>query len=249
VARRIDADRDNAARGGHRVTEPVVVANDLHREYHMGEELVRAVRGVTLEVMRRDYVAIVGPSGCGKSTMLNLLGGIDRPTSGTVTINGSRVDQMRDREATRFRLHNIGFVFQRFYLMPALTAIENVELPMAEAKMDAEDRVHRARELLAFVGLGTRRDHRPAQLSGGEQQRVAIARALANRPQIILADEPTGELDAQTGADMIELLGQVNRDGTTIIVVTHDEDLARAARRVVHMRDGLVVDDRRQDVP
>ncbi|MEP6493694.1 MAG: ABC transporter ATP-binding protein [bacterium] len=225
----------------------VLAASDLRREYHMGEELVHAVRGVTLEVTRGDYVAIVGPSGCGKSTMLNLLGGIDRPSGGTVTINGSRIDGMRDAEATRFRLHNIGFVFQRFYLMPALTAIENVELPMAEAKMNAEDRVHRARELLAYVGLGARRDHRPAQLSGGEQQRVAIARALANRPQILLADEPTGELDAKTGADMIALLAQVNRDGTTIIVVTHDEDLAGAAKRVVHMRDGVVVDDHRQD--
>ncbi|HTE47288.1 MAG TPA: ABC transporter ATP-binding protein [Gemmatimonadaceae bacterium] len=226
----------------------VLSASDLRREYHMGDELVRAVRGVSLDVIRGDYVAIVGPSGCGKSTMLNLLGGIDRPSGGTVTINGARVDRMRDGEATRFRLHNIGFVFQRFYLMPALTAMENVELPMAEAKkLDGEDRLHRARELLAYVGLGSRRDHRPAQLSGGEQQRVAIARALANKPQILLADEPTGELDAKTGTDMIELLAQVNRDGTTIIVVTHDEELARAARRVVHMRDGVVVDDHRQD--
>jgi putative ABC transport system ATP-binding protein len=213
----------------------------------MGEDLVRAVRGVTLEVAQGDYVAIVGPSGCGKSTLLNLLGGIDRPSSGTVTIDGSRIDQMRDSEATRFRLHHIGFVFQRFYLMPALTAIENVELPMAEAKVGREQRVTRAGELLAYVGLGARRDHRPAQLSGGEQQRVAIARALANTPQLLLADEPTGELDAKTGTEMIELLAQVNRDGTTIVVVTHDEDLARAAKRVVHMRDGVVVDDQRQD--
>jgi putative ABC transport system ATP-binding protein len=229
------------------MNDPVLVTRDLRREYHMGDELVRAVRGVTLEIARGDYVAIVGPSGCGKSTLLNLLGGIDRPTAGSVQINGSRIDAMRDGEATRFRLLHIGFVFQRFYLMPALTAIENVELPMAEAKMPGTERVERARELLAYVGLSARRDHRPAQLSGGEQQRVAIARALANKPRILLADEPTGELDAKTGTEMIGLIGQVNRDGTTIIVVTHDEELASAASRVVHMRDGVVVDDRRQD--
>jgi putative ABC transport system ATP-binding protein len=229
--------------------DTLLIAQDLRREYHMGEELVRAVRGVSLRVNRGDYVAIVGPSGCGKSTLLNLIGGIDHPTAGTVTINGARIDQMRDAEVTRFRLQHIGFVFQRFYLMPALTAIENVELPMAEAKMPREQRVRRARELLAYVGLAERRDHRPAQLSGGEQQRVAIARALANKPQLLVADEPTGELDATTGAEMIELIAQVNRDGTTIVVVTHDEDLARAARRVVHMRDGVIVDDRRQDAP
>src|SRR5215208_2188901 len=194
-----------------------------------------------------DALPIVGPSGCGKSTLLNLLGGIDRPTAGAVSIDGERVDRLSDAAATRFRLLHIGFVFQRFYLMPALTAIENVELPMAEAKLSREQRVHRARELLAYVGLEQRRDHRPAQLSGGEQQRVAIARALANKPQLLLADEPTGELDAKTGAEMIELLGQVNRDGTTVVVVTHDEELARAAKRVVHMRDGVVVDDHRQE--
>ena len=225
----------------------VLIATDLRREYHMGEDLVHAVRGVTLEIARGDYVAIVGPSGCGKSTLLNLLGGIDRPSEGSVTIEGSRIDRMRDAELTRFRLNHIGFVFQRFYLMPALTAIENVELPMAEARVARDARLARARELLAYVGLGGRRDHRPAQLSGGEQQRVAIARALANRPQLLLADEPTGELDAKTGTEMIALLAQVNRDGTTVVVVTHDEELAGAAKRVVHMRDGVVVDDHRQE--
>jgi putative ABC transport system ATP-binding protein len=229
--------------------ESLLIAQDLRREYHMGDELVRAVRGVSLRVNRGDYVAIVGPSGCGKSTLLNLIGGIDHPTVGSVTIDGMRIDQMSDAEATRFRLRHVGFVFQRFYLMPALTAIENVELPMAEARLPRNHRLRRARELLAYVGLGERCDHRPAQLSGGEQQRVAIARALANKPQLLVADEPTGELDAKTGTEMIELIAQVNRDGTTIIVVTHDEDLARAARRVVHMRDGVIVDDRRQDVP
>ena len=226
---------------------PLLIARDLRRDYHMGGELVHAVRGVSLDVDDGDYLAVVGPSGCGKSTLLNLLGGIDRPSGGSVEIAGERIDRMRDADATRFRLLRVGFVFQRFYLMPALTALENVELPLAEARVARRDRVERARELLSYVGLGTRLDHRPAQLSGGEQQRVAIARALANRPRVLLADEPTGELDAHTGADMITLLGQVNRDGTTIIVVTHDEDLAGAAKRVVHMRDGVVVGDRRQD--
>ena len=225
----------------------LVVARDLTRNYHMGGELVHAVRGVSLDVDDGDYLAVVGPSGCGKSTLLNLLGGIDRPSGGSVEIGGERVDRMRDVDATRFRLLRVGFVFQRFYLMPALTALENVELPLAEAKVTRRERVARARELLAYVGLAARLDHRPAQLSGGEQQRVAIARALANRPHLLLADEPTGELDAHTGAEMIALLGRVNADGTTIVVVTHDEDLARAAKRVVHMRDGVVVDDRRQD--
>jgi putative ABC transport system ATP-binding protein len=228
-------------------TQPLLSARDLRRDYHMGAELVHAVRCVSLDVARGDYVAIVGPSGCGKSTMLHLLGGIDRPDAGSVTIDGTRVDAMSDREATRFRLLHIGFVFQRFYLMPALNAEENVELPMAEAKQATAVRRKRARDLLAYVGLAGRRDHRPSQLSGGEQQRVAIARALANQPRLLLADEPTGELDARTGTEMIELLAQVNRDGTTIVVVTHDEVLARAARRVVHMRDGVIVDDRRQD--
>lgn len=229
------------------MSDVLLSARDLQREYHMGGELVRAVRGVSLDVDRGDYVAIVGPSGCGKSTMLNLLGGIDRPNVGTVTIDGDRIDRMSDRDATRFRLLHIGFVFQRFYLMPALSALENVELPMAEAKVPTTERHRRARDLLAYVGLAERKDHRPAQLSGGEQQRVAIARALANQPRILLADEPTGELDAKTGREMIELLAQVNRDGTTILVVTHDEKLALAARRVVHMQDGVIVDDRRQD--
>lgn len=223
---------------------PLLCARELRRDYQMGDEIVHAVRGVSLNVASGDYVAFVGPSGCGKSTMLNLLGGIDRPTTGSVAIDGTRIDAMSDATATRFRLLNVGFVFQRFYLMPALTAMENVELPMAEAKVSRAQRQTRASELLAYVGLAGRRNHRPSQLSGGEQQRVAIARALANDPRLLLADEPTGELDARTGVEMIELLGRVNADGMTIVVVTHDENLADAAKRVVHMRDGLIVDDR-----
>ena len=228
------------------MTGPVLTARDLQREYHMGEELVHAVRGVSLDIDEGEYLAIVGPSGCGKSTLLNLLGGIDRPTSGAVSIRGQRLDEMRDAELTRFRLRQLGFVFQRFYLMPALTARENVELPLAEARLPTAQRRERARSLLDYVGLAGRLDHRPAQLSGGEQQRVAIARALANKPALLLADEPTGELDAATGAEMIALLKQLNGDGTTIVVVTHDEDLARAAHRIIHMRDGVIVDEQRK---
>ena len=221
-------------------------ARDLRRDYAMSGEVVHAVRGVSLHVRTGESVAVVGPSGCGKSTLLNLLGVIDVPTSGTISILGERVETMSDRDATRFRLRHVGFVFQRFYLMPVLSALENVELPMAEAGMPRDERQARARELLAYVGLAARERHRPSQLSGGEQQRVAIARALANQPALLLADEPTGELDARTGAEMIALFEQLNADGTTLVVVTHDEDLARAARRVVHMRDGIIVDDRAQ---
>ena len=221
---------------------PIVSLREVRRDYALGAERVHALQGVSLDVERSDYVAIVGPSGCGKSTLLNLIGVIDQPTSGTVIIAGKRVDAMSDREATSFRLHNVGFVFQRFYLMPILSALENVELPMAEAKVPADERKSRAAELLAYVGLSSRERHRPSELSGGEQQRVAIARALANHPALILADEPTGELDARTGAEIISLFRRLNSDGTTIVVVTHDEDLANAARHEVHMRDGRIVD-------
>jgi len=223
------------------MTTTIVDARALVREYRMGEEIVHALRGVSLAVHEGEHVAIVGPSGCGKSTLLNLLGVIDRPTSGELSIAGQRVDRLSDARATDFRLRRIGFVFQRFYLMQALTARENVELPLAEAGMGGTERRDRALELLDYVGLRKRERHRPSQLSGGEQQRVAIARALANRPALLLADEPTGELDARTGAEMIALFERLNADGTTIVVVTHDEELAHAAKRVVHMRDGEIV--------
>jgi putative ABC transport system ATP-binding protein len=222
--------------------EIVLAARDVRRDYPVVGEPVHAVRGISLDVAAGDWVAVVGPSGCGKSTLLNLLGAIDRPTSGSISIRGKDVARMNDAEATRFRLTGIGFVFQRFYLMPTLTASENVELPMSEAKVPRARRVARARELLTYVGLGARADHRPYQLSGGEQQRVAIARALANQPALLLADEPTGELDARTGTEMIALFDRLNRDGTTIVTVTHDEELAQAARCVVHMKDGAIVD-------
>ena len=225
------------------VTTPTISLHEVRREYRLGSGTVHAVRGVSFDVAEGEWAAVVGPSGCGKSTLLHLLGAIDRPTSGTVRLRDRDVGAMSDKEATGFRLRHVGFVFQRFYLMPTLGARENVELPMAEAGMSKRERADRARELLSYVGLAEREGHRPAQLSGGEQQRVAIARALANRPALLLADEPTGELDARTGAEIIELLGRLNGDGTTIVVVTHDETLARAARRVIHMRDGLVERD------
>jgi len=221
----------------------LVRARDVRRDYPLDGEAVHALRGVSLEIERGEYLAIVGPSGCGKSSLLNLLGAIDAPTSGSVEIEGRNVGSLGDREVTAFRLHHIGFVFQRFYLLPILSARENVELPMAEAGVPAAERRQRSTELLRYVDLGDRLRHRPSQLSGGEQQRVAIARALANRPALLLADEPTGELDAKTGREIIDLFGRLNADGTTVVVVTHDEGLARAARRVVHMRDGQIVHD------
>lgn len=219
----------------------LVVVRELRREYRLGGEVVHALRGVSFTIARGEYVAIVGPSGCGKSTLLNQLGVIDQPTSGVLEIDGRNVAAMSDRDATEFRLHRIGFVFQRFYLMPTLSAAENVMLPMWEAGAGSAQRRARAAELLDYVGLGHRLDHRPSELSGGEQQRVAVARSLANSPPIVLADEPTGELDEATGAEIISLFRRLNTDGTTIVVVTHDSELAAATGRQIHMRDGTIV--------
>jgi putative ABC transport system ATP-binding protein len=222
---------------------PLVVLDGVARDYPLEGEPVHAVRGVSLAIHDGEYMAVVGPSGSGKSTLLNLLGAIDRPTAGTVRIAGRDVSALSDREVTRFRLLTLGFVFQRFYLMPTLSALENVELPMAEAGVGKAQRRARARELLAYVGLSARERHRPPQLSGGEQQRVAIARSLANRPRILLADEPTGELDAATGHEIIALFERLNAEGMTIVVVTHDAELAERTRRVVRMRDGRIESD------
>jgi putative ABC transport system ATP-binding protein len=221
---------------------PPLLARDLRKDYPMNGETVHALRGVSLRVDAGDYVAIVGPSGSGKSTLLQLLGGIDVPSGGTVELLGTRLDALTDRELTRLRLTRLGFIFQRFHLLPVLTAAENVELPMAEAGVARGERRGRARELLTYVGLAHRVDHRATQLSGGEMQRVAIARALANRPAVLLADEPTGELDATTGSEILELFRRLNADGTTLVVVTHDDRLADQAGRVVHMLDGTIRD-------
>ena len=208
----------------------------------MNGETVHALRGVSLRVDQGDYVAIAGPSGSGKSTLLQLLGGIDTPSSGSVELLGTPLDTLRDSELTRLRLTRLGFIFQRFHLLPVLTARENVELPMAEAGVRRPERQARARELLEFVGLGHRAEHRATQLSGGEMQRVAIARALANRPAVVLADEPTGELDAATGQEILGLFRRLNQGGTTLVVVTHDDRLAAEASRVIHMLDGAIRD-------
>ncbi len=218
----------------------VAEARDLSRTYMRGGTEVRAVRDVTLEIRPADYVAVVGPSGSGKSTLLNLLGGIDVPSSGRVCLLGHDTRSLSDRRLTRLRLEKVGFVFQRFHLLPALSAVENVELPMAEAGHPKAERRRCAEELLDYVGLGHRIDHRPGQLSGGEMQRVGIARALANRPEIILADEPTGELDQETGREIADLFRRLNADGTTLVIVTHDQRLADAASVVRRMRDGAL---------
>jgi putative ABC transport system ATP-binding protein len=207
----------------------------------MNGEVVHAVRGVSLDIEQGSYSAIVGPSGCGKSTLLHLLGGIDTPSAGSIEILGTALGELSDSELTRLRLLRLGFVFQRFHLLPVLSARENVELPMAEAGIRPAERRDRARELLAYVGLEGRSNHRATQLSGGEMQRVAIARAMANRPAILLADEPTGELDARTGHGILELFRKLNQDGVTLVVVTHDERLALEAGRQIHMLDGQIV--------
>jgi putative ABC transport system ATP-binding protein len=225
------------------VSGPVIHCDDVVRSYRMGDAVVQAVRGISLEIGRGEFAAITGPSGCGKSTLLHLLGAVDVPSSGRVLVNGRDTASLDDGEATAFRLRHIGFVFQRFYLMPTLSALENVELPMAEAGMEKKARRARAAELLGYVGLGDRRSHRPTQLSGGEQQRVAIARALSNEPALLLADEPTGELDAATGETLLALFGQLHKDGTTLLFVTHDQVVAQAAERVIRLRDGRVHDD------
>jgi len=221
---------------------PPLLARELRKDYPMNGETVHALRGVSLRVDAGDYVAIVGPSGSGKSTLLQLLGGLDTPSSGSVEVLGTPLDTLSDAELTRLRLTRLGFIFQRFHLLPVLTARENVELPMAEAGVARAERRSRARELLAYVGLGHRADHRATQLSGGEMQRVAIARALANRPAVLLADEPTGELDAATGHEILELFRRLNGDGTTLAVVTHDDRLAAEAGRIIHMLDGTIRD-------
>jgi putative ABC transport system ATP-binding protein len=224
------------------VNGSILSARDLHKDYPMNGAAVHALRGVSLEVRAGEYIAIAGPSGSGKSTLLQLIGGIDTPSSGSVDLLGTRLDALSDRELTRLRLTRLGFVFQRFHLLPVLTACENVELPMAEAGVGRRQRRERASELLAYVGLGQRAGHRATQLSGGEMQRVAIARALANQPALLLADEPTGELDAATGTEILSLFRRLNQDGTTLVVVTHDERLAAEAGRVIHMLDGRIRD-------
>ena len=201
---------------------------------------VTAVRDVTLDIHGGDYLAVRGPSGCGKSTLLHMLGCVDAPSSGTLLFDGHDVASLSDAARSGLRLRQIGFVFQRFFLLPMLTAWENVELPQSEAGLSKAERRERTRALLEYVGLAGRADHRPSQLSGGEMQRVAVARALANRPRLLLADEPTGELDRATGEQIADLLDRVNADGTALVIVTHDPALAARASRILTMADGRV---------
>jgi putative ABC transport system ATP-binding protein len=218
----------------------IVSASRVSRVFSMPAGPVTAVRDVSLDIAVGEHVAVRGPSGCGKSTLLHMLGCVDTPSGGTLLFEGHDVATLSDRERSLLRLRSIGFVFQRFFLLPMLSAAENVELPMSEAGVAAAERRQRARELLDYVGLSARADHRPSQLSGGEMQRVAIARALANRPRLLLADEPTGELDQATGEHVAALLDRVNGDGTAMVIVTHDHALADRARRILTMRDGRV---------
>jgi putative ABC transport system ATP-binding protein len=218
----------------------LVEARDVRREYRLKGDLIEAVRGISLEVGPGDFLAIVGPSGSGKSTLLHLLGAVDSPTSGAVFLDGSDVTSMSDPERARFRLEHVGLVFQRFHLLPMLTALENVELPMAEAGLGRRERLERAEALLARVGLADRMRHRPGEISGGQRQRVAVARALANSPALLLADEPTGELDQTTSAGMLELFQSLNEDGTAIVVATHDLQLAAGAREQLKLVDGRI---------
>ena len=218
----------------------LVEARDLQKVFPMPAGPVVAVQDVCLTIDTGEYTAIMGPSGCGKSTLLHLLGCVETPTAGTLRFDGRDVGALRDAERSRIRLNRIGFVFQRFFLLPMLTAWENIELPMSEAGMERAQRSERTRGLLEYVGLAQRADHRPSQLSGGEMQRVAIARALANRPRLLLADEPTGELDEATGDQIGDLIDRVHADGTAIVVVTHNPSLARRASRQLTMRGGRI---------
>ena len=211
--------------------------------YVMGEEKVAALAGVDLTIGRGENVAVIGPSGSGKSSLMNILGGLDRPSQGTYRFDGEDVGHFNDNDLADFRRRRIGFVFQSFQLLPRLTALQNVELPMIYAGIGRRERRDRAASLLDRVGLASRMSHRPTQLSGGQQQRVAIARALANSPDLLLADEPTGALDTQTGQDVLALFAQLNAEGLTLVLVTHDHDVAAAARRRVAFRDGLIIED------
>jgi putative ABC transport system ATP-binding protein len=222
------------------MSAPLIVAQSIAKVFPMGGGPVHALRDVTVTIRQGEYLAIRGPSGCGKSTLLHILGCVDSPTSGSLRFEGDEVGGLSDLARSNLRLRSIGFVFQRFFLLPMLTAAENVEVPQAEAGVSRAERRRRTTELLEYVGLAHRRDHRPSQLSGGEAQRVAVARALANRPRLLLADEPTGELDRANGEHIAQLLDRVQADGTTVVVVTHDPSLAARAARQLIMRDGTI---------
>jgi putative ABC transport system ATP-binding protein len=225
----------------------IICTENLWKTYDMGsEQQVQALRGINLRINRNEYVAIMGPSGSGKSTLMNLIGCLDTPSSGNYWLNGQQVSDLDDDELARIRNKEIGFVFQTFNLLPRASALHNVELPLIYAGVPAEDRVERAKAALRAVDLEPRMNHKPNELSGGQRQRVAIARALINNPSIILADEPTGNLDSQTGNEIMALFDRLYQQGNTIILVTHEHDIAEYAHRVVHLKDGVVAGDERK---
>ncbi|NBL65872.1 ATP-binding cassette domain-containing protein [Flavobacterium sp. NST-5] len=216
---------------------------DIKRDFILGDETINVLKGIDLNIQKGEYVALMGPSGSGKSTLMNLLGCLDTPTSGTYILNGKDVSQMSDNELAEIRNKEIGFVFQTFNLLPRTTALNNVALPMIYAGYSKSERTKRAEEVLTQVGLGDRMDHEPNQLSGGQRQRVAVARALVNRPSIILADEPTGNLDSKTSVEIMNLFDEIHANGNTVILVTHEEDIAEHAHRIIRLRDGLIESD------
>jgi putative ABC transport system ATP-binding protein len=226
----------------------IIRIRELSREYRMGEERILALRDVSLDIERNEYLAIMGPSGSGKSTMMNLLGCLDTPSGGEYWLNGQEVSRLSDDELARVRNREIGFVFQTFNLLPRASALHNVELPLVYAGARARDRRERAAAALERVGLGQRMHHRPNELSGGQRQRVAIARALVNQPSILLADEPTGNLDSVTSEEIMAVFADLHATGQTVIMVTHEADIARHAQRVVELRDGRVASDRKQEL-
>ena len=224
----------------------VIRIENLTRFYTIGEETVRALNGINLTIEKNEYVALMGPSGSGKSTLMNIIGCLDTPTSGEYFLNGPNVAQLSDSDLAAIRNKEIGFVFQTFNLLPRLTALQNVALPLVYAGIPEVERLKKAKEVLEQVGLGDRIKHRPNELSGGQRQRVAVARALVNHPSIILADEPTGNLDSKTSEEIMQLLDIIHQAGNTIVLVTHEEDIALHAKRVVRMRDGIVESDQAQ---
>jgi putative ABC transport system ATP-binding protein len=230
-------------------TPAVIRTKGLTKDYVLGSETVRALRGVDLLVEPNEYVAIMGPSGSGKSTFMNLIGCLDTPSAGEYWLNGQPVSVLNDDELARIRNRDIGFVFQTFNLLPRATALHNVELPLIYGGVGSKERRKRAAEMLDRVGLGDRMDHRPSELSGGQRQRVAIARALINRPALLLADEPTGNLDSQTSYEIMNVLDRLHDDGQTILLVTHEHDIAERAHRSVTLRDGVISDDVRRGQP
>ncbi|MBN8565379.1 MAG: ABC transporter ATP-binding protein [Flavobacteriales bacterium] len=227
------------------MANPLIKISALKRNFVLGSETIYVLKGIDLEINKGEYVALMGPSGSGKSTLMNLLGCLDTPTSGTYILNGKDVSKMHDDELAEIRNKEIGFVFQTFNLMPRTTALDNVALPMVYAGYSKSERYERATEVLTQVGLADRMDHKPNELSGGQRQRVAVGRALVNKPSIILADEPTGNLDSKTSEEIMALFGEIHKNGNTVILVTHEEEIAAYAHRIIRLRDGIIEKDER----